>query len=231
MAEGPGRMQHFRQVILNMTKKRPLNDRQKQQVKRLIGGRQELKYFGTVINGQNMVSTGTIASITDIPQNDTDSGRDGDRVKLVKKMELYIAINSIPANTNPGNRCRVIIFQWKEQTTPTMAKILLTGVSGGIDVSSRYSHDNRMLYRIILDRTFTLIGTGSTATSNILTSKAQATYQSHNYWRRMKNIATQVQFEAAGTTGNNKLWVAYLSDQASNYPVLYMGTKLFFTDS
>lgn len=203
----------------------------KRQVKRLIKYDQETKYFGGILNGVNISSTGTVADFLNIPQNDTDSGRNGDRIRLEKRLEIYIAVNTVPANTNPGNRVRVILFQWKEQTTPTLANILLTGVSGGIDVSSMYSHDYRMLYRIILDKTFTLIGTGSTATSNILTDKAQATYVNRNYYKGMKNIATQVQYQAAGTTGNNKLWVIYLSDQTSNYPVLYMGVKSFYTDS
>lgn len=232
VGEGPGRaaykIQAQRNYIRRMNKK-GLNKRQKMQVKRLVAGAQELKYLGTVINGTNMTNSFTITSLSDVPQGDTDQARDGDRMKLKKHMDIYCAINTIVANTNAVNRVRIVIFQWKPNTTPVAADIFLTGTSGSIDVSSRYSHDSRQLYKILLDRTWTLVGTGSTGTSNILTSRNSTTMNRRNLI--LRKIATQCQFVAATTAGTNKIWLAHISDQASNYPVMYFGSKIFFSDS
>lgn len=169
-----------------------------------------------------MSATATIASLTDIPQGDTDNARDGDALKLKSLMCVF----NVNANTGAvRNIIRIIIFQWKpnDSTAPTAGQLLLTGASGSVDTTSQYSHDNRQLFNILSDWYFP-VG-GSTTVPDTVQVR---TFKRKIFGRKMRK---NVQFSAAGTTGTNKLYILYIADTVANNPVINGTFLTRFTDS
>jgi len=203
-------------------KGRRLNPRMKKQVKMILSKQVETKYHLYSLSAGSATTSAALASMTAIPQGDTDITRDGDRLYL-KKVYIrgFIAVGDIT------NVVRMVVFQWKPATTPTASDVFLTGPSGSIDVFSHYSHDTRQQFKILHDRTFTMIGNGGAPEepyTPVSTRKFSMIIS--------RKFNRQQQFIAGGTTGTNQLYVVYLSDSfASPNPAVTITAKTMFTDS
>lgn len=201
---------------------RKLNKREKNEVKRLISVRQELKYHVSQTSALAVGTAGQIFQISDIPQGDTDITRDGDRLMLKK----FFVRGSI-LYSDATNIFRLIFFQWKPATTPTIASILLNGPSVAPDVWSSYAHDQRQMYNILWDKTWHLEGNAAAATSP-LTPTSQKLFKV----TIARRFAKQLQYTAGTTAGTNQIWYLALSDSAAvGHPGITMSVKFHFTDS
>lgn len=225
-------------------RQRKLNDREKDQVKRIVNRHAELKYFTAApVNGAAVPQAGAGANfdISNVAQGLLDTNRVGDRLEWCGKMDIYLQIvgpESLTGLVNDiYNTVRFIIFQYHPHavggTSPVPTEILLNGPTGAIDVGSQYNHDQRQNYKILYDRVFTLVnnqnstvgGTGFTAMQNnhVHTCKFRVS---------LKNAKKDAQFNAAGTNGTNKIFYFMISDSAAApNPTYSLITKIFFRDS
>jgi len=208
---------------------RKLNKRQKKEVKTIISKRQELKYFVPAqVNGAASSNTPGVASLSDVPQGDSDTSRDGDRLQWAGKMDIKLSfVGTIGTAGDLYNTYRFIIFQWHPNTTPVPLDILLTGPTTNVDVYSQYNHDNRQQYKILLDKTLTTVGflTG--------TSYPQSNYiVNRRYIVSLRRASKYAQFVAATTAATNKIYYFLVSDSSLiAHPTYSLSTKIFFRDS
>lgn len=201
---------------------RKLNKREKNEVKRLIAVRQELKYHVSQTSVLSVGAAGQIFQISDIAQGDTDQTRDGDRLMLKK-----FFVRGVVQYSDATNLFRLIFFQWKPATTPTIASVLLNGPSGNPDVWSSYTHDLRQQVNILWDKTWHLEGNASASTSP-LTTTSQRMFKV----TIARRFAKQLQYTGGTTTGTNQIWYLALSDSSAvGHPTMTMSVKFHFTDS
>lgn len=208
-------------------RKKKLNKTQKQEVKRLIAIRQELKYFLVNATGATTSTLG-IASLSDIPQGSTDSDRTGDRLMLSGNMDIRISYNNGTGSTGDiYNTYRFIVLQWHPSSVPAVSDILLVGPSGNRDVYSHYSHDNRQQYRILLDKTVKTVGNNSSTTNPFPDNMTIF----HHYIVKMRKALKQIQYAGGSTTGTNKLYYILGSDSLlATHPTYQLSAKLFYRD-
>lgn len=203
---------------------RKLNKRQKFQVKRLIRNVQELKYFEGSSQNADISTSPAILDISAVSQGDTDTTRDGDRLQWVGKIDFRYSLDIADAT----NIIRVMIFQWKPNSSPAAGSLFLNGPTGAVDVWSNYGHDHRQEYTILYDKTYSLVGNGGAATVPTTTSSQIVRFVRIS----LKRIAKMAQFTAGTTAGTNKLYLYLISDSALvGNPTITFSAKVFFRDS
>lgn len=206
-----------------------MNKRQKREMNAILNRRSELKFYVTNQGGVNITSTWAVAKAALISQGTADEDRTGDRITWCGNIEMIInVINATGVNSDLYNNCRFILFQWhpNDSTAPTASNILLNGVTGSVDTSSHYSHDNRQLFTILWDRTFKTVGNfqgaGTPGTSDSQSGIVHFTIP-------MMRAKKQVQFLSGSTAGTNQLYLLYASDSsAAAHPQAYWGIKGFY---
>lgn len=214
--------------MVKKREKRVLSDKQQKDVKAIVNNtlreNVELKYYDGSPTYQYPISVTAVIFPLSVPaQGDGDTQRDGDRIKLKK---IHIRGNLV-YSSDVTNIVRVIWFQWKPNTTPTAAGLLLNGPSGFIDVHSEYSHDFRQQFNILKDKTYKLIGNGLAATSP-LTSDSVQLFK----FTISKGFNTQLQYAAGGVTGTNLIYYLAISDSSViSHPALTFNAKVMYTDS
>lgn len=220
---------------------RVLTDREKQQVRRMIDSEVELKFINAYLGSAAVTSTPIITGMTDIAQGDTDSSREGDRVKLVGGINLRGSVFADVATgdvTQTHAIVRLIIFQWHPTsasggaTEPTAANVLLDGPSGSPDVYSHYSHDQRQNFSVVYDEVFEPIGVTAGGAGAVNMHSGVQKY----FTRRIllaKKIRHQMQFQAASTVNaTNHLYFMSMSNLAADAqnPTLIWSTQVFYRD-
>lgn len=180
-------------------------------VKHIANTAGEKKYFAVSSGGpQTVDSTGTITSISNIPQGDTDNTRDGDQA-YIRSLELFWEADA----ADVFNVLRLLVVQWYPATTPLVTDILLTtGVDGFM---SPYNHDQRFQFRVIYDKRVT-----------ISTDRPAA-----NFRVRLRRFGRRrIQYLGGTTDGQNKLYLLKISDSgAVSHPFIQNFTKLNFSDN
>jgi hypothetical protein len=178
---------------------------------KVLNKNQELKSFDTGFSSSS-TSTGTLQKISTIPQDDTDSGRDGDAVRVTRIS--YIAAFSF---ADAFNVCRMILFRWNQDDSSS-APASVTDILQTASAYSPYNRDNfrAKKFTVWSDHFFVVGATGP----NI---------EKHIFDRAMpSNIA----FQATATTGTGCFYIAHLSDStAVAHPVLSYVTRVWYTDS
>lgn len=203
--------------------KKPLNVREKKQVKRIINSRIEKKYYDSLLSAQTVTYNGTLQDLCLIPlstSSSDDTKRVGDQV-IYYRMEINYAVFNATATTT--NMVRVILFQWKQYSTPTIGNILLNNnpdLVGTADAPlAFYNHDQRGLYNIIYDRRHNLNYTNTYFTSKHLVLKS-------------KRIRKKIQYIANSTNGYNHIYFLIISDDgAISYPTYSFASRITYMDA
>lgn len=183
-------------------------------VAKAISARAEKKYFLDNQTAQSMTYSGAVYDLSEVPQGDDDVSRDGD--------SLYIrSVRVLGRMANAGgavNHIRVIVFQWRDDSTPTASSVLIPGYLGTVLAPlSLYTHDQRRKYNVMYDKKFTLDTSG----------KSTVLFDTGYLFPTTKKIS----FTSGTTTGNDKLWLLVVSDTASaTYPALNYVSRLTFND-
>lgn len=196
----------------------------------IINKSRELKFHAYTALGQAISSTGTLTGLPcDVPQGDTDTTRDGDSYDLAGNIQFKFQLLA----SDTTNLVRLVWFQWKDISTaagpsPAASDIFFPGPSGAVDVWSQYDHDNRKSYKILFDRTYNLVGNGTSGTFPGTTTTQ--IYRSTTV--SLKKARRKVQLKGGGLQGTNRIFFLPLSDSsAASHPVLTYTTKMFFYDS
>lgn len=199
--------------------RKALTARQKKAVKNLISRRMELDYYDNGLNGSAIGTIATIQGGFSTPnQGVADGQRVGDKIMI---KEFDFKFNLIFGD--PTQVVRIILFRWYEDNTvaPTAAQILQNPL--GFSVNSGINHDNikKGLFHIMVDRTYALSGTGSTA-SIARTIKV--------FGRRLGRKG--IEFNNGLVTGNNHIYALFISDStAAPNPTLNWYSRLTYTDA
>lgn len=195
-------------------------------VRGIIRSAAEKKFFDVQYISTGPQTTPYVASITDVPQGTTDLTRIGDKlhihsieIRMQMKVGMIAAPNVAGTNQLMG---RVILFQWKDDDTPTVGNILEVA-----DPMSPFDHDRKVKRKVLMDRTFTLSGQVGTANTNycyrdIIVSKKYLNL------RRLPGEGVNVSFQGASTTGVNKIYILFIADYSTVFFEYY--TRLNFTD-
>jgi len=204
---------------------RKLGPRQKKQVKTLIRNIQELKYLQYSDANRSISSTAFITgSNFDIGQGVTDQERDGDRYQWCGTMDFRISM--VAGDTY--NLLRCIVFQWHPDYVPVVTDLLIVGPSGSQDVWSQYHHDKRQQYTILFDKTYKLVGNGTSGTFPGTDSSVQ--YRRHLI--SFKRATKRTQRIGGSLVGTNRMYMCFISDSAApTHPVINWSSKVFYRDS
>lgn len=163
----------------------------KNMVVKEVQDREELKWLVTESLLTAAVAGNNVVDITAVPQGITRSTRTGDRLRIKNvSFQGILYDGSATLNANTG---RILLFQWFPKTTPTVADILQV-----LHPNSPLRMDNVQQYRVYYDQTWTV----NTTTSN----------NWHNFKGSYRPLPkySNVQFDAASTTGTNKFYVGHI---------------------
>lgn len=177
----------------------------------------EKKYWMVETGGYiNISNAGSVVSLSDVPNNLTDLGRDGDQL-TIRSLE----VNYTMYGSGAAPSCmRLIIFQWFLDTVPTIGDILLR-ISGSAEyVNAPYNHDKRYQFNILHDRRVGFNADG-------------VTDKTHNFRGYiLKFSRDRIQYQGTSTTGTNKIYYLTVSDDGlTPFPTISFMSKLNFSDS
>lgn len=220
-------------------KGKKLNLRQKREVKRIVGVRQESKYFSAGAAFFNITATPGFTQLALVPQGVADGQRVGDSIRLRK---LDLRLQALVGDYY--NTIRVIVFRFNAPSgvAPTTAETFDASASGAEYVLCPIpAQQKEKKYHILLDKVFQLsaqVAWSSAGTVNSLSSApAPGVSSSVKHSRHIlygKRIGTKtIKFDAgATTTSTGSIWICYVSDSGfTPYPALYYNARLTYSDS
>lgn len=182
-----------------MSKSKALSKVQKKEVKaiakRAVKSMGELNFHVYGINSNPVGTLGFIADLSVIAQGDGDQNRQGDEAHLTSmefKYDWEIA--------DVYNRCRVIIFRWLDDAAPSIADILLGGVSSVPQVYSSYNKDGRNKFNVLYDKTE--IGVERPSPNFV------------KFHESSRKLTGTLRYNAGGTAGTGHIHLLAISDSA-----------------
>ncbi len=188
----------------------------KQQVKSMINSKINLslehKYFvGNVSNFTD--STGNVVNMTAIPQGDTDLSRDGDACTFSR-----LDVRGVVYGADTTNMIRLVLFQWKPQSTPTLGLIFQDLATWG--PITPLTHDTRDQYHVLDDRLLATSLNGPNAVSFDFSVP------------KNRLLKQQCRFQGGTTTGSNLIYLGLVTDSAAaTHPLVQYNTKVWFHDA
>lgn len=104
---------------------------------------------------------------------------------------------------------RIILFQWKDDTIPTVTDILTTA-----DVHSAFNHDKKIKRKLLYETTGVFIhnNVNALAVANRLGMNMKKFI---NLKSRLADSGVQISFQAGTTTGVNKIYYMLICDDAA----------------
>ena len=188
-----------------------LSPYERKQVKRIVNYNREKKHFASGNVALNISDVFTFYPLTDIPQGDTQSTRDGEQLKIVSGSVL----GSIKGSGGE-NVIRIFVFRWSMNSTPTAADVFQI-VSPSIgSFYSPINQRNKQFIHVIHDRMHTLSGTGQG--SKIISVKIPS--------------QPKITYNTSAVTGANKIYMVTISDDAATpFPILAYRSEIIYTDS
>lgn len=184
-------------------------------VKKEIARDNENKYIDTSFLAQPSNWTGTISSLSHPDQGLTSSNRVGDVIRPVSLSVKFVV--KIGLSTSAVGR--IIVFQWRPQTTPTISNILQSSYSATENhVNAPYDVDQAPQFKILYDKRVSLSTNGDYITG----------------WQKIIKRKKMLNITFTGSTGagsaSNKLYCIFMD---SNNPALTwsMVYRLEYEDS
>lgn len=196
-------------------KQKKLNKREKIQVKRMITRTQEIKYFDQTLVNVSFDYSGVLYNLTPINQGNTDTDRNGDQVML-----KYVSIRGYlqASATSTYNVCRIIVFQWKPNSTPAISDIL-NNIASVNAPNSFYLWDKRQQYTVLWDKRYIVQGTDRQA----------ALFSKKIYGKKLRK---KLQFLGGGNSSDNRVYIIAISDDGGTpYPAWTWQSRVAYTDS
>jgi len=200
-----------------------LSPASKQQVKQLILSTQEVKFIDTALYATAATTTAQQFAIASIPQGDTDSTRDGDRVKLQHLEFRFDTYLQGTGGTNDfTNTVRLTFYQYRPMSSgshPVIADIYQDSNSvAQAPTFSPVNWDNRADFKILYDNRFLLSGNGPSLVGvNVVRIPLKGSIQ----W-----------VSGSNTVGQNQLFYIISSDSlVASHPLFNIKTRVTYTDA
>ena len=133
----------------------------------------------------------TLNVMTEPPQGSSKNERIGDRISITSVQVIFSCYFPTAGNPTLFNRWRLIIFVWKDDTTPTLGEILEDVT---IPTISPFNHDNKVKRKILYDKLFTQTFSSATrATDGIALANSNEQIMRKiilpsKLWRKYSNI-------------------------------------------
>ena len=174
----------------------------------------EQKYFDTITScgpaGNPIDDNGVFSVITDMVQGNTKNDRIGDRISLSSIEIQFTSYCPIPGGVYAYQwKFRLIIFVWKDDTTPTLADILENVTWPTL---SPFNHDAKVKRKILYDKVFDsnlinyLDGNNDvSAATGENVSFTRKIILPAKLWRKYSNVYFQ---SATATAVNHVYWLA-----------------------
>lgn len=186
--------------------KRPLSRPQRAAVREMIKGVPERKYYA--ITGNTGTYSPFVVDFSNISQGDTISTREGDVITPVSLNMKYRIIRDSGVAAATPDTVRLIIAHWHPDTaltgTPAITDILQTGTAAGfLESGYKFNKNERSQFSIVYDRTH-----------RNLFERALGRDACAQGWVRTP-LRKKIKFNAAATTGSNKLYMFVISQSVS----------------
>lgn len=179
----------------------------------------ETKFVDTVSGLGSVTQSGTVTCITQLAQGLTSTDRVGDSIKLQHiEVRGTVIINPLATNTT----VRVIIFRDLDGygTAPTCTD-LLENVGGTVAPNSPYKFNKRQRFSILFDEMFQLQSILAQGTSS------DAWYFNTAHAGHVLYLGSTA---AAASNGKGSVYVAAISEEATNTPQFDFYSRVLFTD-
>jgi hypothetical protein len=162
--------------------------------------------------GTGVSSTGTILKLTSIAQDNTDTGRDGDSIRVVRT--TMRATFSFADTFNIG---RLIVARWNQDDTSSAP----TGITDVLQSASPFSEYHRDNLRA---KKFTVWYDGFFAVGATGPNIEKAVFD--------RSMPTNIAYQATATTGTGNFYAFMVSDSAAvAHPVFSFIWRTYYTDS
>jgi len=189
---------------------------QRKQVKRIINADREKKWL---IQTGNLIAVSVAAAaadVTPVPQGNTEITRVGNEVEA-RSFHLKYTVKA--ADTTQQIRVLVVQYKADNNSAPfSGAELFYNGPSGVVDWNSEQNEDYKQQYKILYDRLHNLYLTNDTFQQSVSTF--------------ITIPSKKVHFNLGATTGENHIYIAYISDSAvATHPTLTYSTKFVYTDA
>ncbi len=169
----------------------------------------EKKWFGKSYSPTGVDNAGTINTLSDITQGLLDTNRVGDQVNP-DRLRLSYSVNV----GDSTNIVRMIIFQWRLMSTPTLASILQYSTVAEVPYAPT-TIDTASDYKILYDRTC-YVSTNQAICGDVIEI----------------NLKGKIQYQSGGTSAINQIWIALVSDSgAAPNPTVGYVSALYFYDA
>lgn len=175
-------------------------------------------------NANRIIHTGTIVSLTEISQGSADTDRIGDKITCTSLQlcfsfwaPVYNGEATPPELPKYNYIMRVIIFIWKDDSSPTLAEILdddAGSTSLEQTVLAPLNHDRKVKRKIIMDETYNayVYQTAVTLTSTYAVSQPVQVYKRFFNLTKLKNGLGTVNFTPGTAGGVNKIFMLMVSN-------------------
>lgn len=187
-----------------------LSKLQKKQVKTMVKGIQQLKYFNYFNVGQLIDWAGAVVKLSSPIQGQGDTQRIGDTIKCTSLNLSYSIANPSAGTTAPASLeqiVRVIVFRWlpQDSTAPILGDVMNTTLSQ-YAVFTQYNDDKRDQFEVLYDK--------SHKVSSYQNGFAGSSLVAQHYIKCNKKI----EYTTGTTNGTGNIYMLYVSDQNSGIP-------------
>lgn len=179
-----------------------LSKEQKSQVKALLKGVQQLKYFNTSASLQLIDWAGAVVRLSSTIQGNGDTQRNGDTIKCTSLTLSYNIRNPSVLAPSLEQVVRVIVFRWlpADITGPVMADILQNTASESA-IFTQYNDDRREQFEVLYDKTHKVA-----SEQNGFAGKSMV---SQRYIKCNKKI----EYNIGTSNGTSNIYMLYFSNQ------------------
>jgi len=188
----------------------------RRQIQAVVRGMAEKKFlsqaFSTNESSPDFLNeAGVLFDLSPIPQDATDSGRIGDKVTLNSVECRWSCQSSGETTLQVRYIWRMIIFTWKDDSTPGLTDILQnTGLGPEATVLQPFDHDKKIKRKIHYDEVFVqysdLSDSSHPVQNPIRTGKCVLNLAN------LRNRLNTIEYQSGSTTGVNKLYCFVLNN-------------------
>lgn len=191
---------------------KPLNRKQKSQVKRIVSAGEETRAFDTY-ETIAVSNTGSITDLTTIAQGDAVNQREAN---LINPVSIRLFFTSILGDAT--NFCRYVVFRWHEDDTfdaPAPSDILALGNLGGIYAPfNMTNYGQRKNFTILYDSIHRL----------------DASYTTHFEAKKLK-LKKKIVFDTGVNSGKDHIYLLRISDSTTaSHPAMTVYSRVYYKD-
>lgn len=221
------------------SKRAPSNKTLAKKVKHIENDLMELKYFDYSFGPTNVTNTGVILEgHMLITQGDTASTRTGNKINPTS-LQLRMGLNTVDTLLVPV-KVRMIAF-WDRQAngaSPVLANInngLLDNSTIGTIVYAPRNLNTVDRYTIVYDKVMVINPTAWTSYTSAVPNVVGTAFPIEKYISKAFKLGRQIRYDtntgALADLVSNAFYIAFVSDAASDEPVMEGGIRLYFRDS